>query len=298
MSDQYPFSNYPGYRAQSSPHTPPPFQPSQPLSPPSMSLPPLTPQTQNTPLPPFFTQIEPDPDLEAADAISMSMGKLTPPATQSMRKRLARFVAPTFALLIIGAIAFIWLAPSSSSPSSTLSNITQQSFTNNPGSANSTATSGGDLHVYVVGAVKHPGVYVLPAGARLYQLIAAAGGTLPQANLVALNMAAPLTDGQEVYVISNGEIPPTYQGGVPGPGSGTTTTTTTSANGTVTPGDPLLNINTATSDQMRQLLHVSSVTAQKIIDYRTQHGPYTSVDQLLQVISRSIYDRIRNQVTV
>lgn len=295
MSDQYPFSNYPGYRAPSLPHTPPPFQPSQPLSSPSLPLLPNTPQTQNTPLPPFLNQIE--PDLEATDAFSMSMGKLAPPASQSVQKRLARFVAPIFALLIVGAIAFIWLAPSSSSPSSTLSNITQQSFTNNSG--NSTATpASGDLHVYVVGAVKHPGVYVLPAGARLYQLIAAAGGTLPQANLVALNMAAPLTDGQEVYVISNGEIPPTYQGGVPGPGSGTTTTTTTSTNGTVTPGGPLLNINTATSDQMRQVLHVSSVTAQKIIDYRTQHGPYTSVDQLLQVISRSIYDRIRNQVTV
>lgn len=57
-------------------------------------------------------------------------------------------------------------------------------------------------------------------------------------------------------------------------------------------------MNTATLDQMRQDLHVSSATAQKIIDYRTQHGPYTSVDQLLQVVSRSIYDKIKNSVTV
>lgn len=249
-------------------------------------------------MPPFFAPIEPDPDPEGD--ISMQMGKIMPAASLSLRKRLARFVAPALALCIVGAIAFIWLAPSSSSPSSTLSTITQQSFTNNPGGSNASATPGGDLRVYVVGAVKHPGVYVLPPGARLYQLIAAAGGTLPQANLVALNMAAPLTDGQEVYVISNGEIPPTYLGGVPGPGSGTTTPTTTSitTNGTVTANGQLLNINTASSDQMRQVLHVSSVTAQKIIDYRTQHGPYTSVDQLLQVISRSIYDRIRGQVTV
>jgi len=254
-------------------------------------------------MPPFFTPIEPDPDLEPTDAVSMQMGKIMPAASLSLWKSLGRFVAPAFALCIVGAIAFTWLAPSSSSPSSTLSTITQQSFTNNPGSSNtnSAATpSGGDLHVYVVGAVKHPGVYVLPPGARLYQLIAAAGGTLPQANLVALNMAAPLTDGQEVYVISNGEIPPTYLGGVPGPGSGTTTPTTsgTTTNGTATANGQLLNINTASSDQMRQVLHVSSTTAQKIIDYRTQHGPYTSVDQLLQVISVSIYDRIRNQVTV
>src|SRR6266487_1226390 len=51
-------------------------------------------------------------------------------------------------------------------------------------------------------------------------------------------------------------------------------------------------------EEMRQILHVSAATAQKIIDYRQQHGNYTSVDQLLQVVSRSIYDRIRKLVTV
>ncbi len=50
--------------------------------------------------------------------------------------------------------------------------------------------------------------------------------------------------------------------------------------------------------EMRQVLHISAATAQKIIDYRVQHGNYTSVDQLLQVVSRSIYDKIRKLVTV
>jgi competence protein ComEA len=223
------------------------------------------------------------------------MGKLVPQKAPSIRKRIARFVAPVLALLAVGAIAFTWLSPTTTSSPSTLNNISQQAFSTTNSASGSATPSGGDLHVYVVGAVKHPGVYVLPAGARVYQLIAAAGGPLSSANLVALNMAAPLTDGEEVYVISNGEIPPTYLGGVPGPGPGSGTPP---ASGTVTPNGQLVNINTATSDQMRQILHVSSATAQKIIDYRTQHGPYTSVDQLLQVISRSIYDKIRNQVTV
>ena len=89
-------------------------------------------------------------------------------------------------------------------------------------------------------------------------------------------------------MLAVGETPPTYLGGVPGPGPGT--------NGTVTPtqSGQLVNINTATSDEMRSILHVSSTTAQKIIAGR----PYTSVDQLLNVISKSIYDRIENSVTV
>jgi competence protein ComEA len=208
-------------------------------------------------------------------------------APHSASKRITRFAAPAIVLLLIGAIILVWLAPASSSPSSSLSSISQQSF--GSASAASPDASGGDVHVYVVGAVRHPGVYDLPAGARVYQLIAAAGGALPNANLVALNMAATLTDGEEVYVITNGEIPPTYMGGVPGPGG---------APGTATTGGQLVNINTASLDQMVSALHISSKTAQEIIDYRTQHGSFTSVDQLLQVVSKSIYNKIKDEVTV
>ncbi len=213
-------------------------------------------------------------------------------APRPIRKRLARFVAPVIALLLIGAIAYIWFAPASSSPaSSSQSGISQQSFGNAPSGSSGASSDGsvGDLHVYVVGAVKHPGVYDLPPGARVYQLIAAAGGPQPNANLVALNMAATLTDGQEVYVITNGEIPPTYLGGVPGPGG---------AYGTATASGQIININTASVDEMRNALHISSTTAQNIVNYRTQHGPFTSIDQLLQVVSKSIYDKIKAQVTV
>jgi competence protein ComEA len=237
------------------------------------------------PLPVDTPSVQPDPlDLAAATKIT---------APRRLQQRIARFVAPALVLLLLGAIALLWLMPTTSSSPSP-SSITQQSFSNSStsGTGDSGGGGGGDLHVYVTGAVRHPGVYDLPAGARVYQLIQAAGGTLPNANLVALNMAAPLTDGQEVYVISNGEIPPTYLGGVPGPG------TVTSSGGTPTASGQLININTASSDEMRTALHISSTTAQKIIDYRTQNGPYTSVDQLLQVVSKEIYDKIKDEVTV
>lgn len=218
----------------------------------------------------------------------------TPPPLLRVRpfskKGLTRIVAIGLVLLLAGAIFVIWFVTPEASSSSPSSNVTQQSFGSSGQNSGAATPTGGALHVYVIGSVRHPGVYTLPAGARVYQLLQAAGGALPQADLVSLNLAAPLTDGQEVYVLTVGETPPTYLGGVPGPGTtnGTVTTTTTTQNG------QLVNINTATSDEMRTLLHVSSTTAQKIIAGR----PYTSVAQLLQVVSREIYDKIEGSVTV
>jgi competence protein ComEA len=59
-----------------------------------------------------------------------------------------------------------------------------------------------------------------------------------------------------------------------------------------------VNVNTASADDLRQKLSISSKTAQSIVNYRQQHGPFTSVDQLLQVVSKSIYDKIKDKVTV
>lgn len=232
-----------------------------------------------------------------------------PPRTSSSRKKFVRIAVIVLSILLAGTLYLIW---HSSAQSSTLPGITQQSYgstdtisisSTTPGIHGTvisitpigSTTSSGNIEVYVAGAVKHPGVYTLPTGARIYQLLQAAGGALSNANLVALNLASRLVDGQEVYVLAVGEIPPASVGGAGGSnGSGTGTS---NGNGTPVAGQPV-NINTASSDQLRQGLHVSSTTAQKIIDYRTQHGPFTSIDQLLQVVSRSIYDRIKGMVTI
>ncbi len=251
--------------------------PSSPLSSPVFKQ-----ETQPLPvIPPDVTPI-PDPFIEAKPLPLIRVRLFS-------KKGLTRIVAGALTLLLLGAIFVIWFVTPASSSSNLPTSITQQSFGSSSQNSGTVTSVGGALHVYVIGSVRHPGVYTLPAGARVYQLIQAAGGALPQADLVSLNLAAPLTDGQEVYVLAAGESPPTYQGGVPGPGpNGTVTTTTTTQSGQV------VNLNTATSDEMRSILHVSSVTAQKIIAAR----PYTSVDQLLQVVSRSIYDKIKNSVTV
>lgn len=219
------------------------------------------------------------------------------PTVLSTKKRLARVFVLGLIVALAVAIYSIWNSSPTAPPSATDGTTTQNNSVTLPQSTSNTTgiftstPDGGTITVYITGAVKYPGVYTLPAGARIYQLVQAAGGTLPTANLTALNMATKLSDGQEIYVLQIGETPP-YTGGN---GSSVSTGTTSSTPG-ATGG--LVNINTASTDEMRQLLHISSATAQKIIDYRTQNGPYTSVDQLLQVISRSIYDRIKNMVTV
>src|SRR2546428_9906257 len=195
----------------------------------------------------------------------------------SIKRRLQILIPIVILLLLVLVIYFVWKGSTAPNPLSSNSSITQQNFGNSPASTSSntaatTSTDSGNIQVYIVGAVTHPGVYTLPAGAGVYELLQAAGGPLPKANLVALNLAAKLTDGQEVYVTLIGEVPPTYMGGVPGPGTGT--------NGTTATGQ-LVNINTATVDEMRQSLHISGTTAQAIINYRLQHGPYTNVNQLL-----------------
>jgi competence protein ComEA len=208
------------------------------------------------------------------------------------RKRmLLRGVAAALCLLLAVAIYVAWHTITSASTAPT---ITQQNLSNTTSSTGtndnttSSSTTSNTIQVYILGAVARPGVYTLSADARVYQLLQAAGGPLPNANLVALNLAAKLTDGQEIYVLKVGEVPPSNLNSS-NPGDSST--------GTATSG-PLLNINSATASEMQQTLHVSAATAQKIINYRTQHGPYTAVNQLLQVISQSIYNRIKNMVTV
>jgi competence protein ComEA len=225
--------------------------------------------------------------------VAESSPPLERPAVSRKKKLLRASVLLLTALLLL-ALYFTW---HSATPTAASPTVTQQALSgaihpqSTPANDGVTTQSGesseGTIQVYVTGAIRHPGVYTLPVGARVYQLIQAAGGVLPSANLVALNLAARLSDGQEIYVLSIGETLP----------DGYNPTSDTGGTPTVAPGQ-LVNINTASESEMRQVLHVSAATAQKIIAYRTQHGAYTSVDQLLLVVSKSIYDRIKTMVTV
>ena len=152
------------------------------------------------------------------------------------------------------------------------------------------ATSGGDtagsgqIVVDVDGAVAHPGLYKLQADSRVQAALAAAGGLSPQADAHRINRAAKLHDGQKLYVLSQGESTPPLAASS---GQGCEGQACTSAEGGLSGSDPegqgLVNINTANAAQLTQLPGVGPAIAQKIIDYRTANGPFTSVDDLTKV---------------
>lgn len=146
------------------------------------------------------------------------------------------------------------------------------------------AAGSGQIVVDVDGAVAHPGLYKLPPGSRVQAALAAAGGLSPQADAHRINRAAKLHDGQKLYVLSQGESAPPQaaSGGQSCEGQSCTSADGADA-GSDAEGQGLVNINTANATQLTQLPGVGPAIAQKIIDYRTANGPFTSVDDLTKV---------------
>jgi competence protein ComEA len=142
------------------------------------------------------------------------------------------------------------------------------------------------LVVHVVGEVRRPGLYRLRDGARIADAVHRAGGALRDADLAAVNLAAPLVDGIQVFVpsrVAAGAVPPAGGAGSTGDGA---------AGG-------LVSLSSATVDDLDGLPGVGPITAQKIIDYRTEHGPFASVDDLDAVpgIGPTRIEQLRELVT-
>lgn len=131
--------------------------------------------------------------------------------------------------------------------------------------------------VHVAGKVRRPGLVRAPAGSRIADVLTLAGGPLRGVDLTSLNLARQVTDGEQIIVGQPATSPPTNQA------PSTTTPSPTTAPGTPgTPGTPV-NLNTATLAQLDALPGVGPVLAQRILDYRTQNGPFTTIDQLQEV---------------
>ena len=157
--------------------------------------------------------------------------------------------------------------------------------------APSTTASTGpvQLVVHAAGAVVAPGVHRVPAGSRVIDVVDAAGGLSPQADGARINLAAPVVDGERVYVPAVGEATPPSVGGPTG----------ASADGVPTAGAPL-DLNQATEAQLDELPGVGPSTAAAIVEHRDRIGGFTSVDQLLDVrgIGEAKLEQIRPLVRV
>ena len=157
----------------------------------------------------------------------------------------------------------------------------------------------GGVVVHVVGAVAAPGVQRLPAGARVVDALDAAGGASGDADLARINLAAALVDGQQVYVLRIGEVAPPPAAGATGAGGGDAGP----AGGDMAAGDTaggLVDINRASATALEELPGVGPTTAEAIVAHREQNGPFTSVDDLIDVrgIGEAKLEQLRPHATV
>ncbi len=147
------------------------------------------------------------------------------------------------------------------------------------------------IQVDVDGAVQRPGVYVLPAGARVGDAIAAAGGLASNADQNALNLAQPLQDGEKFVAPT---VRPAAAASAPDPAVAVRSVGLELGNAS------LININTASAQELEALPSIGPVTAQAIIDYRTANGPFASVEDIVKVrgIGPATLEKIKPLITV
>lgn len=193
-------------------------------------------------------------------------------------------VAVGLAVVVAVVVAGWWLLSGRPHP------IAVSSSAEPPISSGSGLSSGAParrLVVDVIGKVRRPGVYRLADGARVDDALRAAGGALPRVDLSGLNLARKLADGEQIAVGVPGTL-----GGEVAPPSGLATGSGSAS--------PPVDLNTATVEQLDTLPGVGPVLAQRIVDWRTTHGSFESVDQLGEVdgIGPSRLADLRPLVTV
>ena len=136
------------------------------------------------------------------------------------------------------------------------------------------------IYVSVMGEVVSPGVYILPENSRVFELINEAGGITKDADLSGINMVLKLTDGMQLYV----------------PGISSSENSVQAGSSFNTPA--LININTATLEELSTLTGIGATRAKAIIDYREKNGPFNTKEDLMLVngIKQGIYDGLKDEI--
>ncbi len=138
------------------------------------------------------------------------------------------------------------------------------------------------IEVYITGAVNKPGVYKLNAPARVIDALQAAGGFTANADTSGLNLAQPLSDGEQITAPILGQQNQAISMATTAPNTGL-----------------VVNINTADEKTLQKELRLTKKDATEIINYRNLHGPYHAISDLLNIpLSKRVYDRIQSMITV
>jgi competence protein ComEA len=181
-------------------------------------------------------------------------------------------------VILLGVVAFLWRRPPSSQ------GPVLQIATAPPTSMPVPTSTPAPLRVYVSGAVAHPDVYQLPPRSIVKDALAAAGGALPDADLVRVNLAQELFDQQQVHIPLAGETPP------PASNPGRLRSPSLESG--------CVDINGATLEDLDGLPGIGPAYSQRIIEYRSEHGPFQDVEELLQIkgIGPATLEEIRHLI--
>lgn len=162
------------------------------------------------------------------------------------------------------------------------------------------------IYVDVCGAVANPGVFQLAAGSRVFQAIEAAGGYLPEAALTCVNRAGVLTDGQQLYILTQEEMerqgldPAEMAKASDGQMNGSAGTGQNTGMAAQVQQDNRININTADEAQLTTLTGIGATRAQAIIVYREENGPFAAIEDIMNVqgIKEGTFAKIKDEIVV
>lgn len=246
----------------------------------------------------------PDDDRPGRPALPRPAVLTVPVSLRGVRARPRRLAVLGVLVLLVAVVVVLGIrvawANSSAKPESIaaaahgppgglMSRTVPAAFASSGATASPTAAS--VLLVHVVGQVRRPGVVRLPAGSRVLDAVEAAGGALRSADLNHLNLARVVVDGEQIVVPKPGEVSPAA-GASGAPGTGTGSAGQGSTGGGSAGG--LVDLNTADAAALDSLPGVGPVLSQRILDWRTQHGRFSSVDELGEV--SGIGDKLLAQI--
>ncbi len=154
-----------------------------------------------------------------------------------------------------------------------------------------------EITVAVTGSVARPGVVTVPASARLQHVVDAAGGLLPDADVSSLNMAGRVGDGEQIVIPGLGTGDSSLD---PDDAEGESRSSGESPEVTLPSPAALLDLNTATATELETLPGIGPVLARRIVAYRTEHGPFTDAEQLVEIegISTTTLEELLPFITV
>lgn len=252
-------------------------------------------------------------ELRALAAARDKVGGRLPPRLLGLSGGQVAIIVLVLAVAVVAASLLVWrsrpVASAVSTVGSTASTGMTAAATTRGAGADHTAQPGGTaapgaeaaageeattepatITVHVAGKVAQPGVVAVPGGSRVGDAIDAAGGALSGVDLRTVNLARPVADGEQVLV----GFPP-EEGAPPAPDANRT-----GEDGGATAEPPVVDLNTATTEELEELPGVGPVLAQRLLDYRDERGGFTSVDELLDVsgIGEVTFGELEPMVTV